>query len=520
MKNNNTLIKSNLFGVLKLYAFFFYFSGITHILMQFSGATIFVSLRQAIYMSLLWLIPVLLLPKYTKPISAVIGLVLWATSLVSLGYFCIYGHEFSQSIFFIIFDSNPTEASEYLSHFFEWWIPLVLIAHTLFGYWLWRQVKPVYLSKISLSVTISLILTLLFIVPIAKDMAKKVPTEKIVYNMERRMQPAQPWAMIIGYKHYRTLLKTTEAMLEKNAQIPPLTNLVNQYQDKPTTLVLVIGESTSRLHMGIYGYPRNTTPKLNAMKDQLAIFTQVLSSRSTTIESLTNVLTFADLEHPDLYLEKPSLMNMMQQAGYKTYWITNQQTISQRNTMLTNFSKQMDEQVYLNNTLNQNSTSYDEQVIAPFEEALKDTAPFKFIVIHLLGTHMKYNYRYPENFDVFKGNADLPSYLDDDEKVEMTNTYDNAVLYNDFVVSSILDKLNAKNNRSLMLYMSDHGEDVYDSPPHEILGRIDTNPTLPMYAIPFLVWTSPTWQKTHQSILAKRLIDLMARHILSIHGQI
>jgi len=295
---------------------------------------------------------------------------------------------------------------------------------------------------------------------------------------------------------------------------------VNQYQDKPTTLVLVIGESTSRLHMGIYGYPRNTTPKLNAMKDQLAIFTQVLSSRSTTIESLTNVLTFADLEHPDLYLEKPSLMNMMQQAGYKTYWITNQQTISQRNTMLTNFSKQMDEQVYLNNTLNQNSTSYDEQVIAPFEEALKDTAPFKFIVIHLLGTHMKYNYRYPENFDVFKGNADLPSYLDDDEKVEMTNTYDNAVLYNDFVVSSILDKLNAKNNRSLMLYMSDHGEDVYDSPPHEILGRIDTNPTLPMYAIPFLVWTSPTWQKTHQSILAKRLIDLMARHILSIHGQI
>lgn len=495
MQKNNTLIQSRVIGVLQLYLLFFYFSGLTHILMQLTGTTIFVSLRQAIYMSLLWLIPVLLLPKYTKPISAVISVVLWATSLISLGYFCIYGSEFSQSIFFIIFDSNTTEASEYLSNYFKWWMPLVFLAHTLVGYYLWRQVKPVVLSKTSLVIVISGILALLFLMPIAKEMAKKQPLDLIVYNLERRMQPAQPWALVIGYKHYLALLKTTEAMLEKNAKIPPLTNLTNAYQENPTTLVLVIGESTSRLHMGIYGYPRNTTPKLNALKDELAIFTKVLSSRSSTIESLTNVLTFADLEHPNLYQEKPSLMNMMKQAGYKTYWITNQQTISQRNTMLTNFSKQMDEQIYLNNTLNQNSKSYDAQVLAPFSKAVNDPAPFKFIVVHLLGTHMKYNYRYPESFDVFKSNNDLPSYLDDAHKVEMTNTYDNAVLYNDFVVASLIETLKAKQNRSLMVYMSDHGEDVFDSPPHKILGRIDTNPTLPMYAIPFFVWTSPLMHK-------------------------
>ncbi|MFO6427989.1 hypothetical protein ACLBOM_34695 [Escherichia coli] len=30
-------------------------------------------------------------------------------------------------------------------------------------------------------------------------------------------------------------------------------------------------------------------------------------------------------------------MNMMKQAGYKTFWITNQQTMTARNTMLTVF---------------------------------------------------------------------------------------------------------------------------------------------------------------------------------------
>ncbi len=44
------------------------------------------------------------------------------------------------------------------------------------------------------------------------------------------------------------------------------------------------------------------------------------------------MLTFADEEYPDLYLSRPSLVNMMKQAGYKTFCITNQQTMTKRNT--------------------------------------------------------------------------------------------------------------------------------------------------------------------------------------------
>ena len=45
------------------------------------------------------------------------------------------------------------------------------------------------------------------------------------------------------------------------------------------------------------------------------------------------------------HVRSPSLINLMKQAGYRTYWITNQQTMTKRNTMLTTFSEQADEQL-------------------------------------------------------------------------------------------------------------------------------------------------------------------------------
>lgn len=47
------------------------------------------------------------------------------------------------------------------------------------------------------------------------------------------------------------------------------------------------------------------------------------------------------------------------------------------------------------------------------------------------------------------------------------------------------------------MYFSDHGEEVYDTPPHKTQGRNEDNPTRHMYTIPFLLWTSEKWQATH-----------------------
>ncbi len=500
MKQTSLTLRNNLVSLLPLYLFFFYFSGIHHIALQLTDSTIFIGFRQAVYMSLLWLIPPLLFPQKTKLISGLIGIMLWATSLVSIGYFCIYQNEFSHSVLYIALESNIAESSEYLEQYLKWWMLPIFLLHTVIAFWLWSRLQPVYMAGKTKSVICVFILMLLFIFPVTKDYFIKGDTwVATIDKLQKRMEPAEPWQLVMGYMQYRKQLAEMQTLLEENRKVPPLTNLHDKHSDLSATLVLVIGESTNRQHMSLYGYTRKSTPNLDAIQNELTVFDNVVSSLPATIESLQQVLTFADQQNPDLFLTKPSLMNMMKQAGYKTFWITNQQTMSKRNTMLTNFSKQMDVQHYMNHSRNQNTREYDSNVFKPFDEALKDEAKRKFIIVHLLGTHMKYKYRFPPEFERFKNEIGISKGLVNvinDGQLQEINDYDNAVLFNDYVVSRLKLKLDNGAKRGLMVYLSDHGEDVYDTPPHNFIGRNVDKPTLPMYAVPLLIWLSPEWQKT------------------------
>jgi len=481
-------------AVFSLYLFFAYFSVLPQLILYVTDNTVFVGLRQAIVMSVLWFVPVLLLPRFAKPITAAVGVLLWLSSLVSIAYFCIYGQEFSQSVIFTIFESNPAESQEFIAQYFVWWMIPVFLAHTLIAWLLWRNIKPFRMPPKKALLVSGLILVGLIVYPLLKyKLIDHDPVDKVVDKLQGRFEPAVPWQLVMGYLQYREQLANMEALLKGNAQIPPLQNLQDKNAGLPATLVLVIGESTNRQHMSLYGYPRKTTPQLDAMKDELLVFKQVIGPRPYTIEALQQVLTFADQQHPNLYLTKPSIMNMMRQAGYKSFWITNQQTMTKRNTMLTTFSKYTDKQVYLNHTRLQNSRQYDGDVLAPFAEALQDPAPRKLIVLHLLGTHMKYKYRYPDEYIHFKDNANLAPVLSEN-KVEVINSYDNAVLYNDFVVSNIIKTYKQSRQNGFLVYFSDHGEDVYEAPGYNVLGRNEASPTLPMYAVPFLLWMTPDWR--------------------------
>ncbi|MBA4359823.1 phosphoethanolamine transferase CptA [Pseudomonas mandelii] len=496
-KRSNTTAKGfDWAGFLWLFLFFWYFSGITQLLIQLTGTSGFTGFRQAFVMSAIWLAPMLLFPRQTRVMAAVIGVVLWACSMASLGYFFIYQQEFSQSVIFIMFESNISEAGEYMTQYFAWWMVAAFLAHTLFAYFLWTRLRPVYMPRGRALVAATAILVAVVGYPLIKQTARTGSLAGGFEKFETRIEPAVPWQMAVAYHRYLDTLAGMQDMLDSASKIPPLKNLKDTMANQPATLVLVIGESTNRQRMSLYGYPRETTPELDKLKDQMAVFDNVITPRPYTIEALQQVLTFADEENPDLYLSTPSLVSMMKQAGYKTFWITNQQTMTKRNTMLTTFSEQADEQVYLNNNRNQNAAQYDGDVIAPFNKALADAAPRKLIVVHLLGTHMSYQYRYPPTFNKFTDRKGVPDGVRDDQ-VPTYNSYDNAVLYNDFVVSSLIKDYAKSDPNGFLMYLSDHGEDVFDSVGHSTLGRNEAKPTAPMYTIPFMAWASPKWRETH-----------------------
>lgn len=477
-----------------MFLFFWYFSGVTQLLIQLTGTAGFSGFRQAFLLSGLWLVPLLLFPAQARRLAALIGGVLWLCSLSSFGYFLIYGQEFSQSVIFIMFESNLAESSEYLAQYFAWWMLPAFFAYGLGAWLLWRKIRPVYLSRpVAVFASLFLVASTLGY-PAVRQFSKNDTFQAGLEGFEQRLEPATPWQLVVGYRQYRQQLDSMQALLADNAKIPPLGNLKDEHAGQPATLVLVIGESTNRQRMSLYGYSRQTTPELDKLRDQLQVFDNVVTPRPYTIEALQQVLTFADQEHPDAYLSTPSLVNVMKQAGYKTYWITNQQTMTKRNTMLATFSQQADEQFYLNNNREQNARQYDGDVLAPFAKVLADdSAPRKFIVVHLLGTHMSYQYRYPQEFERFTDRQGAPATVTDDQ-LPTYNSYDNAVLYNDFVVSSLIKRFAATDPNGFLLYLSDHGEAVFDAPKPQVLGRNEAAPTSPMYTIPFMLWNSPKWQ--------------------------
>ena len=83
--------------------------------------------------------------------------------------------------------------------------------------------------------------------------------------------------------------------------------------------------------------------------------------------------------------------------------------------------------------------------------------------------------------------------------------YDNATLYNDYVIKQIID-LYAQQS-TVVIYLSDHGEEVYDY--RDNLGRDDWNmgsdPRQVLrwqYMVPFMVWCSDRYAATHPDHIA------------------
>jgi heptose-I-phosphate ethanolaminephosphotransferase len=479
------------------FLFFFYFSGVHQAIIYTSGIAGIFGLMQALVMSLLWLVPVMLFPARGKLIAGIAGIVLWTSSLFSMGYLALYHQDFSQSVIFIIFESNWAESSEFLRSYFAWWMLPALAVYTLIPWLIWRRLQPIGGTPAT-----RLLLSFAICLAVCWPMMDRViiKKESLANGFSEQadsMEPVAPWQLIMGYVKYRQALSNAENRLLASDK-PPLKNLVDSNADTPSTLVLVIGESTNSRRMGIYGYYRDTTPRLKAMSDELLVFDQVYASRPYTVESLEQALSFADQLQPKLHLEKPTLVDVMKQAGYRTFWITNQQTQTQRNTLLTTFSKQADEQIYLNNNRSQNSAQYDEVVFRPFEDLLNRPESKKFILIHLIGTHRAYRYRYPDTFKIFNDNKDLPPWVRKKRHRREYNEFDNSVLYNDFIVATLIEQMKKSGQNGYLVYFADHGEEVYDYPHHLFAGREEAAPTPAMYSVPFLVWRSESWKRNNR----------------------
>lgn len=227
------------------------------------------------------------------------------------------------------------------------------------------------------------------------------------------------------------------------------------------TFVLVLGESSNRWNWSINGYARQTTPKLEAMRDNLLVFQDVISSYGNTLTEMTRVLTSASIGNDADWRTEPSVITLAKAAGYKTFWLSNQSFVY-ANAL---FGEDADVfRLVYDGRVNMHDDSHDGKLLPELAKALEDPAPLKFIVLHTLGSHEDYASRYPANFAAFNGKDDAVSREMSDKWFwarAARNNYDNSILYTDYVLSEAIGLLsNAKDSENSLFYLSDHAQDV------------------------------------------------------------
>lgn len=292
--------------------------------------------------------------------------------------------------------------------------------------------------------------------------------------------------------------KITAQML---SQVPKdLSTMKSIDSEEQRTVVWVIGESDVRHNWGLYGYERDTTPELDKHKEDLVIFKNIRSADASTVASVTKMLTPASLEEPNLWHSSPDVLSIAKYAGYKVFWLTNQGT--DRRGVLSIFASHADETVFTNKGTSRGEGTFDEALFEPYEKALNDSAPKKLIIVHTMGSHPAYNFRYPKEYAHFNGRDDgITKALKDQGRknyaISFRNQYDNAVLYQDFILSSLLSRAKEKALENIAwLYVADHGQDVS----HNDNFSGHNHKVEEMWEVPMLLWNSNGYFQEGKSI--------------------
>lgn len=428
-----------------------------------------------------------LLPgKLTKRIWLVISSIIIAiTAFFKISFYYLFQSKITPSAFYIIFETNKSETYEFLNLYLDFKILsfAIILILSLFFQWkyLFSQKAESNVLAPSSFKNQKFILTAFLLIAGIAGSAYIIKKKLSVYNIYCLSKDA--------YLSYSEMKGAFNNVLAQRTN-ENLTNVTSS--DEAQTYIIIIGESTTSKNMRLYGYYRNTNPLLEEIKDELLVFNDVIAPHTHTIPSLNKILTMSDYENPEIF-DQGSLMQLANAAGFKTYWISNQQPIGIYETMITVLSKACDTQIFLNEE-NLQYGSPDEVVIPEIAKALEDTDRKKLIFIHLIGTHSAYKFRYPDNFNRF---TDTPeTRFPSAESRAMINEYDNAVLYNDFVVRSIIDIVKSKDENSFVIYFSDHGDEVY----HEMnfVGHNEYYATDAMLEVPFIVWTSKRFKLQFQ----------------------
>jgi heptose-I-phosphate ethanolaminephosphotransferase len=297
---------------------------------------------------------------------------------------------------------------------------------------------------------------------------------------------------------YTTVTRSCYALYNLRGRLVEIRNLKNvcshlvatQNIKRKPLIVTVIGESFSVYHSSLYGYEKNTNPLLSkyAAEGSLVVFDNVVSLYDGTHGAMR-----ADFSLDSLgvdFANKALFPACFKAANYHTRLYDNQYFVGNAVTFLSD--KGLSETMF--DFRNEERYRYDGLMV----DDIQIVDSLSMYVIHLWGQHYTYSERYPKDFRKFK-----PSDYSSDKPLkqrEVIADYDNATLYNDYVLAKIFEKF--KDQYCCIFYFSDHGEEVYELSDYMGHGNAAHSSNLNyQLRVPLMVWFSPSFLSENQDMM-------------------
>ncbi|SFV67412.1 Probable integral membrane protein [hydrothermal vent metagenome] len=237
--------------------------------------------------------------------------------------------------------------------------------------------------------------------------------------------------------------------------------IVNKADDNRSKLVImVVGEAARADHFSLNGYQRDTNPLL--ANDNIIDFPNMSSCGTSTAESVPCMFSMYD--RGDYSYKKgittENVLDVLKHTKDVAILWRDNNSDSKGVALRVAYE---DFKIPKNNSVCSEGECRDIGMLKGLDQFIaKNKGKDILIVLHQMGNHgPAYFKRYPKAFEKFKPTCKT-NQLEECTKQEIVNAYDNAILYTDYFLDSVIKFLKKYDDRydTAMIYMSDHGESL------------------------------------------------------------
>ncbi|WP_334662174.1 phosphoethanolamine transferase EptA [Klebsiella aerogenes] len=401
-----------------------------------------------------------------------------------------FGVVIDRSMIANIFDTTPAESFALLSTQMVIVLGLSGLLMVLVAWWIkvrrpasfWRG-ATMRLLNIAVSALLIVLVAALFY----KDYAS------VFRNNKELVKSLSPSNSIVALNSWYAHNRMDNLPLVKIGEDAKQKAVMHNGARKNLTIV-VLGETSRAENFSLGGYDRETNPRLK--QDDVVYFPKTTSCGTATAVSVPCMFSNMPRAHYDEELahHQEGVLDILQRAGIQVLWNDNDggckgacDRVPHQNVTNLNLSGECID-----------GECYDDVLFHNLDSYIDNLQQDGIIVLHTIGSHgPTYYNRYPAEFKKFTPTCDTNE-IQSCTQQQLTNTYDNTILYVDYVVDKAIKLLQSKQDRftTSLVYLSDHGESLGEDGvylhglPYSIAP--DTQKHVPM-----LLWLSPDYQQRY-----------------------